>query len=142
MLFFKESYRTGSLKRVSSSQDMRNPLTVCVNLRITKTDLFQYRILDLHSIDQTDQCRLPQVEISYICLHLKGAKHEKIQWNQDAQIEMENKELQQLVNDMIDAYDARQAYLMKQDDGFIQALLGRHQTGNADAARTDNTGQI
>ncbi len=70
---------------------------------------------------------IPQVEISYICLHLKGAKHEKIQWNQDAQIEMENKELQQLVNDMIDAYDARQAYLMKQDDGFIQALLAHLQ---------------
>lgn len=70
---------------------------------------------------------IPQVEISYICLHLKGAKHEKIQWNQDAQIEMENKELQQLVNDMIDTYDARQAYLMKQDDGFIQALLAHLQ---------------
>ncbi len=70
---------------------------------------------------------IPQVEISYICLHLKGAKHEKIQWNQDAQIEMENKELQQLVNEMIDAYDARQAYLMKQDDGFIQALLAHLQ---------------
>ncbi len=78
-------------------------------------------------LEREFQIDIPQVEISYICLHLKGAKHEKIQWNQDAQIELQNKELQQLVNEMIDAYDDRQAYLMKQDDGFIQGLLAHLQ---------------
>ncbi len=70
---------------------------------------------------------IPQVEISYICLHLKGAKHEKIQWDSGQKQILENRELQQLVNDMIDAYDTKQAYLMKQDDGFIQGLLAHLQ---------------
>lgn len=70
---------------------------------------------------------IPQVEISYICLHLKGAKHEKIQWDSEQKQGLENRELQQLVNDMIDAYDTKQAYLMKQDDGFIQGLLAHLQ---------------
>ena len=78
-------------------------------------------------LEQEFQIVIPKVEISYICLHLKGAKHEKIRWNQKEQPEIENKELQQLVNDMIDAYDARQAYFMKQDDGFIQGLLAHLQ---------------
>ena len=60
-------------------------------------------------LEREFQIDIPKVEISYICLHLKGAKHEKIQWNQDAQMELENKDLQQLVNDLIDAYDAKQA---------------------------------
>lgn len=80
----------------------------------------------VEELEREFQIEIPKVEIAYICLHLKGAKHEKIQWNQN-QLEMENKQLQQLVNDMIDAYDAKQAYLMKQDDGFIQGLLAHLQ---------------
>jgi len=81
----------------------------------------------VEELEREFQIDIPQVEVSYICLHLKGAKHEKIQWNADDRLEIENKELQQLVNDMVDAYDARQAYLMKQDDGFIQGLLAHLQ---------------
>lgn len=81
----------------------------------------------VEELEREFQIQIPGVEISYICLHLKGAKHEKIQWNEEEQLQIENKQLQQLVNDMIDAYDIRQAYLMKQDDGFIQGLLAHLQ---------------
>lgn len=81
----------------------------------------------VEELEQEFQIQIPKVEISYICLHLKGAKHEKIQWNEGEQLQIENKQLQQLVNDMIDAYDPKQAYLMKQDDGFIQGLLAHLQ---------------
>lgn len=81
----------------------------------------------VEELEREFQIEIPKVEIAYICLHLKGAKHEKVQWNQKDRPEMENKQIQQLVNDMIDAYDAKQAYLMKQDDGFIQGLLAHLQ---------------
>ena len=81
----------------------------------------------VEELEREFQIAIPGVEISYICLHLKGAKHEKIQWNEGEQLKIENKQLQQLINDMIDAYDNRQAYLMKQDDGFIQGLLAHLQ---------------
>lgn len=92
-----------------------------------KDEDYELAKLIVEELEREFQIDIPQVEISYICLHLKGAKHEKIQWNEDDQLEIDNKELQQLVNDMVDAYDTRQAYLMKQDDGFIQGLLAHLQ---------------
>ncbi len=70
---------------------------------------------------------IPEVEVSYICLHIKGAKHERIQWADEEQMEFETRKLQQLVNEMIDVFDRGQAYLLKQDDEFIQGLLAHLQ---------------
>ena len=71
---------------------------------------------------------IPQLEIAYICLHLKGAKHEKIQFpGREERMELADRELRQFVNDLIDAYDGQQAYLLKQDDEFMQGLLAHLQ---------------
>ncbi len=94
---------------------------------LAEDDDYELARVIVEKLEEEFQTDIPDVEISYICLHLKGAKHEKIRWNDDSQLEMENKELQQLVNDMVDAYDPKQAYFMKQDDGFIQGLLAHLQ---------------
>ncbi|MDY2814457.1 MAG: BglG family transcription antiterminator [Dorea sp.] len=73
------------------------------------------------------EIQIPEVEVSYICLHIKGAKHEKIEWDGQTQHAMENREMQQLVNEMIDAFDPDAGYLLKQDDEFIQGLLAHLQ---------------
>lgn len=70
---------------------------------------------------------IPKLEIGYICLHIKGAKHEKIQLPHGEKIELAGRELQLFVNDLIDAYDPQQAYLLKQDDDFMQGLLAHLQ---------------
>lgn len=70
---------------------------------------------------------IPKAEVSYICLHIKGAKHEKIRWNGKNGSELGSREMQQLVNAMIDAYDPGQAYLLKQDEEFVQGLLAHLQ---------------
>lgn len=71
---------------------------------------------------------IPRLEIAYICLHLKGAKHEKIQLpGREERMELADRELRQFVNDLIDAYDGQQAYLLKQDDEFMQGLLAHLQ---------------
>lgn len=56
-------------------------------------------------LEEEFETEIPALEISYICLHIKGAKHEKIQWDGQKTVEMENCELQQLVNEMIDVFD-------------------------------------
>ncbi len=94
---------------------------------ITEDEDYELAKVIVKELEREFQIDIPQVETSYICLHLKGAKHEKIRWKEQDQLEIGNKKLQQLVNDMIDAYDAKQAYLMKQDDGFIQGLLAHLQ---------------
>ncbi len=94
---------------------------------ITRDEDYELAEKIVQKLEQEFAIDIPKVEVSYICLHLKGAKHEKIQWSEDAQMQLENKKLQQLVNEMIDAYDKKQAYLLKQDDGFIQGLLAHLQ---------------
>ena len=70
---------------------------------------------------------IPPLEISYICLHIKGAKHERIAWEGQKSAGRENRELQQLINEMIDVFDAENSFLLKQDDEFIQGLLAHLQ---------------
>ncbi len=77
-------------------------------------------------LEEEFEITIPQVEISYICLHIKGSKHEKIRW-EDTPVELEGRGIQRLVNDMIDAFDREKAYLLKQDDEFIQGLLAHLQ---------------
>lgn len=78
-------------------------------------------------LEEEFEIRIPEVEISYICLHIKGAKHEKIRFEDKTIMEVENKKMQQLINEMVDAFDSEKAYLLKQDDEFIQGLLAHLQ---------------
>lgn len=70
---------------------------------------------------------IPEIETAYICLHIKGAKHQSIEWNGQKNIEVERKELLELVNEMINAYDSENAFAIKQDNEFIQGLLAHLQ---------------
>lgn len=81
----------------------------------------------VRELEEEFEIQIPPVEISYICLHIKGAKHEKIEWNGQIPEGMENRKLQQLVNAMIDTFDSKKAYLLKQDEEFIQGLLAHLQ---------------
>lgn len=88
-----------------------------------------YRLAEeiVKELEEEFEIDIPKVEISYICLHIKGAKHEKIRWDGKTIMEVGNQEMQQLVNEMIDVFDENKAYLMKQDDEFIQGLLAHLQ---------------
>ena len=48
-------------------------------------------------------------------------------WADGKTVEMGNRELQDLLNEMIDAFDAEKAYYLKQDDEFIQGFLAHLQ---------------
>lgn len=78
-------------------------------------------------LEKEFKIEMPAVEVSYICLHIKGAKHEKIQWNGEKTLDMENRELQKIVNEMIDVFDDKSAFMLKQDEEFIQGLLAHLQ---------------
>ncbi|MDO4338739.1 MAG: BglG family transcription antiterminator [Eubacteriales bacterium] len=78
-------------------------------------------------LEEEFEIEIPPIEISYICLHIKGAKHEKIRWDNQKTVAVENREMQQLINEMIDTFDAQNAFLLKQDDEFIQGLLAHLQ---------------
>lgn len=78
-------------------------------------------------LEKEFEIEVPGVEISYIYLHLKAAKHEKIQWSDEKFTEIENRGFPQMVNEMIEAFDQKNAYWLKQDDEFLQGLLAHLQ---------------
>lgn len=78
-------------------------------------------------LEQEFDIHIPDVETSYICLHIKGAKHEKISFHDGKSIEMGNRELQELLNEMVDVFDKEKAFYLKQDDEFIQGILAHLQ---------------
>lgn len=88
-----------------------------------------YRLAEqiVKELEEEFEIQIPGVEISYICLHIKGAKHEKIQWDESQQALPENQEIRQLLNEMVDAFDPEKSYQLKQDDEFIQGLLAHLQ---------------
>lgn len=78
----------------------------------------------VQELEQEFEIHIPEREVSYICLHIKGAKHINIPWQYGGKtVEIEKKELLGLVNDLIDAYDKEIAFELKQDEEFIQGLL-------------------
>lgn len=77
----------------------------------------------VRELEEEFEIEIPEVETAYICLHIKGAKHEKIVWDGEDVLPAGSRELQQIVNEMVDVFDPAQAYLLKQDDEFIQGLL-------------------
>ena len=88
-----------------------------------------YRLAEkiVKKLEEEFSIEIPQMETAYICLHIKGAKHQGIEWDGQKTIEVEQKELLNLVNEMINAYDEESAFLIKQDNDFIQGLLAHLQ---------------
>ncbi|MFI3212723.1 MAG: BglG family transcription antiterminator [Eubacteriales bacterium] len=79
------------------------------------------------SLEEEFDIEIPEMEITYICLHIKGAKHERVYWEGKKSVKLVNGELRELLNDMIYAFDPKKAYLFKRDEEFIQGLLAHLQ---------------
>lgn len=78
-------------------------------------------------LEKEFEIKIPKMELSYICLHIRGSKHEKIQWDTATGRSIGSEEIRRLVNRMIDAFGGERAYLLKQDEEFIQGLLAHLQ---------------
>lgn len=84
--------------------------------------------LIVNSLEEQFQIEIPDVEIAYIYLHLKGAKYQTADIEDFGLGESENKEeMLRLIHKMCDAYDALDAYELKQDEDFISGLLAHLQ---------------
>lgn len=95
--------------------------------RLEMDDDYRLAQLIVDKLEEEFAVSIPEIEVTYICLHIKGAKHQNIEWNGKHTIEVERKELLELVNQMIDAYDKETAFMLKQDNEFIQGLLAHLQ---------------
>lgn len=88
---------------------------------------YQLAMEIVQELEREFEITIPQMEISYICLHIKGAKHTNIPWDEDKTLEQGRRELLGLINELIDAFDPDIAFELKQDEEFIQGILAHLQ---------------
>ncbi len=81
----------------------------------------------VYELEEEFETEIPRMELYYICLHIKGSKHQRFSMEEGKTLQSEKKEIQVLVNNMINAFDSDVAFLLKQDEEFIQGLLAHLQ---------------
>jgi mannitol operon transcriptional antiterminator len=96
--------------------------------KLVKNDDYGLAMHIANSLEEEFQIEIPDIEIAYILLHIKGSK---LQYIDEDEIETENQrereEILGFINDMIDVYDEDIAYELKQDEEFIAGLLAHLQ---------------
>ena len=73
------------------------------------------------------EIEIPEIETAYICLHIKGAKVQQIELDEDSRARVSGqRELLEVVNQMIDRFDPVVAWQLKQDEEFVIHGLAAH----------------
>ncbi|EHF06457.1 hypothetical protein HMPREF1020_01612 [Clostridium sp. 7_3_54FAA] len=73
------------------------------------------------------EIKIPEIETAYICLHIKGAKVQQIELDEDSRARVSGqRELLEVVNQMIDRFDPVVAWQLKQDEEFVVHGLAAH----------------
>ncbi len=80
-----------------------------------------------NSLEEEFQIEIPDIEIAYILLHIKGSKLQYIDEKMEIENLTEREKILNFINDMIDLYDENLAYELKQDEEFIAGLLAHLQ---------------
>ncbi|MBH1940229.1 BglG family transcription antiterminator [Mobilitalea sibirica] len=91
--------------------------------KLTKNEDYDLAMRIANSLEEEFQIEIPDIEIAYILLHIKGSK---LQYIDDNEVENENKrerqEILDFIHDMIEVYDQEISYELKQDEEFITGL--------------------
>ncbi len=70
-------------------------------------------------LEEEFEIDMPKVEISYIYLHIRASKYEKVHSHPNTNYE----KIKIIADEMIYAFDEKNAYLLKQDEDFLHSLL-------------------
>lgn len=96
--------------------------------KLIKNDDYNLAVHIANSLEEEFQIEIPDIEIAYILLHIKGSKLQYIDEDEiETEDQRERQDILSFINDMIDVYDANIAYELKQDEEFIAGLLAHLQ---------------
>lgn len=78
----------------------------------------------LQAIEEEFHLHMPELELSYLLLHIKGANmHYTNVLDETVPTDLNGKKLINLIDAMIDAFDSHQAYMLRCDEEFIRGLF-------------------
>ncbi len=91
--------------------------------KLSKDEDYDLALHIANSLEEEFQIEIPDIEIAYMLLHIKGSKLQYIDDGLEIENLNEREEILNFINDMIEAYDENMAYELKQDEEFIFGLL-------------------
>ncbi|NLK27030.1 MAG: transcription antiterminator [Clostridiales bacterium] len=94
--------------------------------KLHKDEDYDLALCIANSLEEEFQIEIPDIEIAYIFLHIKGSKLQYIDAD-GTESKAEKEELIQFIHRMIESYDEKLAYELKQDEEFIAGLLAHLQ---------------
>lgn len=94
--------------------------------RLHKDEDYDLACFIANSLEEEFQIEIPDIEIVYIFLHIKGSKLQYID-EDGAESKEEKEELFSFIHRMIEVYDEYLAYELKQDNEFIAGLMAHLQ---------------
>ncbi len=91
--------------------------------KLKKDADFQLALLMLGSLEEEFEIEIPDVELAYICLHIKGAKIQRSGEEERNELSPETREeIRAFVHEMIVAYDETIAEMLETDEEFTEGL--------------------
>lgn len=92
--------------------------------RLKQDEDFNLALLIVNSLEEEFGIEIPDIEIVYICLHIKGSKLQRAsdEYAKDDISPEYQKELEELVQEMIVAFDDQLAYVLGADEEFVTGL--------------------
>lgn len=93
--------------------------------KLKNDEEYNLALLIVNSLEDEFGIEIPDIEIAFICLHIKGSKLQKAKDSQasDALVMESDREITELVQEMIIAYDEQMAYVLSADEDFVTSLL-------------------
>ncbi len=115
---------TIAINRILNGDIIEDNLELYESLQ--KTEDFELAGILVEELQEEFEVEIPKMEQAYICLHIQASKIQYADSEEHYQSQIK-KELLSCIHDMIDAYDPGIAYLLKQDEEFIDGLMAHLQ---------------
>lgn len=91
--------------------------------RLRKDADFHLALLIVDSLEEEFETEIPDIELAYICLHIKGSKLQRSELEEPGGLSPESREeISEFVHEMIVAYDESIADILETDEEFTQGL--------------------
>lgn len=113
---------TIAIERVQGGEIIESNLDLLEKLK--QDEDYNLALLIVNSLEKEFSIEIPDVEIAFICLHIKASKMQQArQVTENDEIMSEYREdLSDLVQEMIVAYDEQLAYMLSADEEFVSGL--------------------
>ncbi len=115
---------TIAIARILQGEIIESNYELLEKVHKSEEEDYELALYIANSLEKEFKIKIPEIEVVYISLHIKGAKLQYIvEDNIESRSRTEREELIDFIYQMIEVYDEELAFELKQDEEFIVGLL-------------------